>query len=44
MAALSEIAQVLDANAGQTGNLGIGENLLARFDGNHGLGPLYLSA
>jgi hypothetical protein len=32
--------QVIHANAGQAGNFRVGEDLLARFDGNHGSGPL----
>jgi hypothetical protein len=31
---------VIDANPGQTGNLRVGKDLLARFYGNHGLVPL----
>ena len=38
--ALREIMQVIHANAGQAGNFRVGEDLLARFDGNHGSGPL----
>ena len=44
MTALREIVQVIHADASQSGNLVVRENLLARFDGNHGLGPLDLSA
>ena len=40
MPALREIVHVLDANSRQTGNFGIGENLLARLHGNHGPAPL----
>ena len=44
MTTLGKIPEVLDANTRQGCNLGIRKNLLARFDGNHDLGPLYLSA
>jgi hypothetical protein len=39
-----EIAQVVDANPRKIGHLVIGENFLARFDGNHGPWPSFLSA
>ena len=39
--ALGKIPQMLDADTRQGRNLGIGENFLARFDGNHGLAPLF---
>jgi hypothetical protein len=41
MAALCEIVKVVYANPRKIGHLGIGENFLARFYGNHGLGPLF---
>jgi len=41
MAALRKIMKVVYANPRKIGHLGIGENLLARFYGNHGLGPLF---
>src|SRR5580704_9116306 len=37
--ALRKIADVIHANASQAGNFRVGENLLARFYGNHGLVP-----
>ena len=37
--ALREIADVIDANPSQAGNFRVGEDLLARFYGNHGLVP-----
>jgi len=40
MPALREVMQVIHANAGQTGDFRVGEDFLARFDGNHGSGPL----
>ena len=40
MAALREIANVIDANPSQARNLSVGKNLLARFYGDHGLVPL----
>jgi hypothetical protein len=40
--ALREIADMVDANPGQTGDFRVSKNLLARFDGNHGLVPLTL--
>src|SRR5580692_5132619 len=40
VAALREIANVIDANPSQAGNLRVGKNLLARFYGDHGLVPL----
>src|SRR5437762_3751020 len=40
MTALGKIVHVLDANPGQAGNLGIGEDLLARLYRNHGPAPL----
>lgn len=43
MAALREVAQMLDADASQTRNFRIGEDLLARFDGNHDFDPLSVS-
>ena len=39
MAAFCEIADVIDTNACQVCDFRIGKNLLARFDGNHGLVP-----
>jgi len=42
VAAFREIADVIDANPSQAGDLRIGKNLLARFDGYHGLVPLTL--
>ena len=42
--ALRKVVQVVDANPSQIGDLGIGENLLARFYGNHGPWPLFCSA
>jgi hypothetical protein len=33
---------VVDTNAGQAGDFRVGKNLLARFDGNHGLVPCTL--
>ena len=40
--ALREIADMVDANPGQTCDFRVSKNLLARFDGNHGLVPLTL--
>src|SRR4029077_4666374 len=40
--ALRKIADMVDANPGQTGDFRVSKNLLARFDGNHGLVPLTL--
>lgn len=40
MAPLSEIPQVIQANPGQAGDFRICKDLLARFDGDHGLVPL----
>jgi hypothetical protein len=31
---------MIDANSSQAGNFRVGKDLLARFDGNHGLVPL----
>jgi len=44
--ALRKVADVVDANPSQAGNFRVGENLLARFYGNHGLFPqtLYRTA
>jgi len=42
MTALREVVQMVHANPREIGHLIIGENLLARFDGNHGPGPLSL--
>jgi len=39
MARLRELVNMVDADAGQTGNFRIGEDFLARFDGNHGRSP-----
>jgi hypothetical protein len=39
VAALRKIADMIHANASQAGNFRVGENLLARFYGNHGLVP-----
>jgi len=44
MTALCEVMQVIDANASQSGYFGIGKDFLTRLYGNHGLGPLHLSA
>jgi hypothetical protein len=44
MTALGEIVKVIDANPSKSRDLRISEDLLARFNGNHGLGPLDLSA
>jgi len=43
VARLGELVNVVDADAGQSGNFRIGEDLLARFDGNHGLAPELLT-
>src|SRR3954463_13472215 len=40
MSALCEVTQMIHANACQTGDFRVGEDFLARFDGNHGSGPL----
>ena len=40
VAAFREVADVVDADSGQAGDFCVGKNLLARFDGNHGLFPL----
>ena len=40
MPALCKIANVIDANASQAGNLRVREDLLTRFYGDHGLFPL----
>lgn len=42
--ALREIVQVVDANPREVGHLVVGENLLTRFDGNHGPCLSFLSA
>jgi len=42
MTPLREIVHVLHADAGQAGYFRVGEYLLTRFDGNHGL-PLVIS-
>src|SRR6267143_6167548 len=42
MAALREVAQVVQANPRKVGHLGIGEYFLARFNGNHGSWPSFL--
>jgi hypothetical protein len=34
MTAAREVMKVIDANAGQAGNFGVGEDLLTRFDSN----------
>ena len=39
MAALGEIVDVIHTDAGEAGNFRIGEDLLARLHGNHGLAP-----
>ena len=41
MPALSEVVQVVHANPREIGHLVIGENFLARFDGNHDVGPRF---
>src|SRR6266566_6774762 len=41
VARLGEIVDMLDANSRQSGNFRIGENLLARLHGNHGLAPRF---
>ena len=43
VARLGELADVLDTDAGQAGNFRIGEDFLARFDGNHGRSPVPLA-
>lgn len=42
--ALREVVQVVDANPRKIRHLVIGENFLARFDGNHGPCLSFLSA
>ena len=44
MTALREVVQVVHANSREIGHLVIGENFLARFNGNHDVGPLFFSA
>jgi hypothetical protein len=39
--ALGEVVQVVDANPREVGHFVISENLLARFDGNHDVGPRF---
>ena len=39
MASLAEVVDVIDANPGETCHFRIGEDFLARFDGNHCLAP-----
>jgi hypothetical protein len=39
--ALSEVVQVVDANPREIGDFIIGEDFLARFDGNHDVGPRF---
>ena len=43
VASFGELANVLDADAGQAGNFRIGEYFLAGFDGNHGHSPELLT-
>src|SRR4029077_1836857 len=43
VARLGELADVLDADASQAGNFRIGEDFLARFDGNHRRSPVPLA-
>jgi hypothetical protein len=38
VAVLGEVMQVIDADAGKCGHFRVGEDLLAGFYGNHGLG------
>jgi len=43
VAGLGKLVNVVDADASQAGNFRIGEDFLARFDGDHGLAPELLT-